>query len=650
MSKMIWVVLAVAVLLMASGANAADYNVALLGYGIMGTNSVSSGLTFGSLERLGGYPLTRINDGDTGSNTLTWNGALNATYDFGGILFPYVVNGVTNLTINQYIGPDGGWWGDTTNNRTGAVAPALQVTYDYGKSWSTVASSSYTNDYYSVISPRGLGSGLAPVATFTLNSALNGISGIRLFGDGGGTGQGGFIWISEIGVTTTLGVPTNIAVLAGATGLKGNNANDDGSMGTVQGTPGEYRDKNMTTTSDTWGGSGTYDFVGVTFDSAKSNVTSIAVQVKQFADGGWWSSTANNSNPLAAGDLLAPKVQVRVSGSTTWTDVTSTNAYVTQMTGVPLPGDQGIAAPFVVFTLNTPADNITGIRLFGNGGGSADGGFLGAREVAVMTGTTEAPPAATIALTSALNATIITSGSANLGATVGNTGTAALNYTLAGVLTGGSGTVGAITPGLGTIAVSGAAQPNTFSLTSPGIGLNTVQLTATDAAASNSPQTINTTLTVFDHADAEFVAGLGGIQTPSANALEIDFGSVLLGSDQDATLSMLNVSATYRAGLDLDLLVESDLSGKFVLSGDATAFTNLATGFSEAGSVAFDTSALGTFLATYTFSLSDQDGPSGSASIGNATLTVRGIVTPEPATLALLGLGGLGMLLSRKRK
>jgi len=600
MSKMIWVVLAVAVLLMASGANAADYNVALLGYGIMGTNSVSSGLTFGSLERLGGYPLTRINDGDTGSNTLTWNGALNATYDFGGILFPYVVNGVTNLTINQYIGPDGGWWGDTTNNRTGAVAPALQVTYDYGKSWSTVASSSYTNDYYSVISPRGLNSGLAPVATFALNSPLNGISGIRLFGDGGGTGQGGFVWISEIGVTATKTVPVNIAVLTGATGLKGNNANDDGSMGTVRGTPGEFIDKSLDSTSDTWGSGDTYDFVGVTFSAAKSNVTSIAVQVKQFADGGWWSSTANNSNPLAAGDLQAPKVQVRTTGSSTWTDVASTNAYVTQMTGVPLPGDSGIAAPFVVFTLATPADNIDGIRLFGDSGGSADGGFLGAREVAVMTGTTQSAPTEST-WAADVNGNWSESGNWTGGVPTGSTAGAVFNREITGnrtVTLDASRTVGGLTFGDTTPSNDWTLESASSSvLTLQGDGTPEIQVvnrTATISAPVAGTQGLKKT-----GAGKLILAGTNtytGNTAVSAGVLNIQNGAALGGSSSDNAVissgAALEVQGGISAAQNIQLAgsgVSStgairSISGINTLSGTAT--------MTAAGTIGVDSDSL----------------------------------------------------------
>ncbi|MGO9115609.1 MAG: PEP-CTERM sorting domain-containing protein [Thermoguttaceae bacterium] len=105
---------------------------------------------------------------------------------------------------------------------------------------------------------------------------------------------------------------------------------------------------------------------------------------------------------------------------------------------------------------------------------------------------------ATISLSSALNARIMPGGTGTLGATITNSavsGANNLNYTLAAAATGGSATLGTVTPGSDSLA-PGASDANTVTATSTNLGINTITFTASDPNASNSPQTINATLTV----------------------------------------------------------------------------------------------------------------------------------------------------------
>ena len=187
--------------------------------------------------------------------------------------------------------------------------------------------------------------------------------------------------------------------------------------------------------------------------------------------------------------------------------------------------------------------------------------------------------------------------------------------------------------------------------------------TGSSGTVTSSPVTVTLGGTILAHSDAEFVAGTGGTQTPSGggNALLIDFGSVAQGAGGGkltAALSLLNFESVtdYTAGLDLDAF---DFSGNdAVLALDEAAalygspFKNMDGGKSQALHLTFNTTMLGTYLVTYTFKLSDQNGLSGASATDSEVLilTLKGTVTPEPATLALLGLGGLGMLLARKRK
>jgi len=275
----------------------------------------------------------------------------------------------------------------------------------------------------------------------------------------------------------------------------------------------------------------------------------------------------------------------------------------------------------------------------------------------------------TIGFSSAINAAIITGGEGDVGAMVANTHDPAtggdMAYTLSGAVTSGDGSV--LTSASGTIA-PGDSQANTVSVFSENVGENTVTLTATSDDATNSPQSTTATLTVLAHSDARFQLG-GGSAAQSLsdldNALLIDFGLVAQGAGLGALhadLSLLNFETVsgFTAALDLDFIEsgygdENELILEELLDIDAAygLFEDLDAGDDKDYNILFDTTiAPGGYEATYFFKLSDQDGLSGATPWGDEilTLTVQGTVAPEPATLALLGLGGLGMLLARNRK
>jgi len=183
---------------------------------------------------------------------------------------------------------------------------------------------------------------------------------------------------------------------------------------------------------------------------------------------------------------------------------------------------------------------------------------------------------------------------------------------------------------------------------------------------TDSPKTVALSGLILAHSDAKFVVGTGGTQALSSgdNALLIDFGSVAPGAgggELFAGFSVLNydVGAGYTAALDLDHIEsgygdENELILEELLDADDFygLFENKAAGDDKAYTILFDTTAApGDYETTYFFKLSDENlsgaTPSGSEIL---TLTVQGTVTPEPATLALVMVGGLGMLLARNRK
>jgi len=235
-------------------------------------------------------------------------------------------------------------------------------------------------------------------------------------------------------------------------------------------------------------------------------------------------------------------------------------------------------------------------------------------------GVTTAPDPAAIGLSSPVNDTIITGGTGTLGTTVTNTagpGHANLDYNLAANVTVGSANLGAVNPGSGSLAPS-ASAPNTVSASSTNVGDNTIRFTATDPDASNSPQHINTTLTVLDHSHAS----LNNTVLQASRA--IDFGRVLRNAVLPGQLfgvSNLAIghAASDTAGLDLDSFTPNDANP---LTTTLSTFTNLAAGTTSNYAASLATGNYGTFAKTVNIGLSDQNLP-GAGGPNSQTLTLN---------------------------
>ncbi len=133
-------------------------------------------------------------------------------------------------------------------------------------------------------------------------------------------------------------------------------------------------------------------FVGVVWPATRfDRIQSLTLTLATFTDGGWFG--VSGSGPGAGGvlsglDLTEPTVQVSTNGGTTWTTVPHTSDYLTALEGHGIGGgaNPNPTAATAVFTPNTPATQVNGIRIIGENGGLAGSdanGFLGIFELQI---------------------------------------------------------------------------------------------------------------------------------------------------------------------------------------------------------------------------------------------------------------------------
>jgi len=202
------------------------------------------------------------------------------------------------------------------------------------------------------------------------------------------------------------------------------------------------------------------------------------------------------------------------------------------------------------------------------------------------------------------------------------------------------------TSGLATSSITG--RLNAFQILTSGtdsktlsVGLNTntatagqrtgtvtVNLDITTAGGSgrgnnDANDAINLSLDVLAHANPSF--SLASDQ----NSLNYDFGTVTLGSNVPAfqfDIANLVGTAGFTAKLDLDSILAAGDSPKFPT--DLAPFsggTALAAGLSDSFIAAIDTSAVGSFAATYTLNFSDEN-LAGAIGLGSLVLNLTGSV------------------------
>jgi hypothetical protein len=209
----------------AAPANAVGINIAPDGVMIMGLSDSLDGT--GDRLNFNAGRLEELNDEvyflptPTGFNIGNGNGVDNydvhldggvdtPVNDFVGVLWQTPQNDVTSITFQHYLANDGGWFGPGMEFQPGQpltaadlTAPVVQISTNFGATWTTVAGGS--NNYVATLTGvnRGVAYGntaTSPFITFTFPEQ-DGITGIRVIGDAYGEVDGnGFTAFTEFKV------------------------------------------------------------------------------------------------------------------------------------------------------------------------------------------------------------------------------------------------------------------------------------------------------------------------------------------------------------------------------------------------------------------------------------------------------------------
>jgi endonuclease I len=160
-----------------------------------------------------------------------------------------------------------------------------------------------------------------------------------------------------------------------------------------------------------------------------------------------------------------------------------------------------------------------------------------------------------------------------------------------------------------TIAVGLNASTATAGLKSGAVTIHNSDLTSAGAGqgSADTNDVVNVSATVLAHANASFnsVADL--------NSLTLNFGTVYVGSSPTLPFAIggLNVAPGFTAPLKL---TNSSKTGDAAVTSDLATFVGLQAGNSNGFTAGINTSATGSFAASYTITLSDDVSIAGALS------------------------------------
>jgi hypothetical protein len=208
------------------------------------------------------------------------------------------------------------------------------------------------------------------------------------------------------------------------------------------------------------------------------------------------------------------------------------------------------------------------------------------------------------------------------------------------------------TAGSGVVA-SGSTGTYTAHLTTGAVGpqnlpfgLDTGDQQSLAGADGLTTKTVNVALTVLNHSQGSFNG------TTLLTGTTWNLGNVAPNSSTSTLISLFNALnlGTDTAGLIFDSLTPDVRPGLSTSGLDTTSIGTVTVGNSKDFTVTMDVTGLaaGVFTRQLLLHLGDED-LQGATQDQTLTLNVIGNVIPEPATLALVVLGGLGILARRRR-